>query len=300
MTSGDTHPDVERLADLDAGLLDNSQVAEHVASCAQCRQALTAFDAVRADLTRLSEPPADAMPADVAQRIDAALAEARNSGAAGGTVLPMHDHRQRRWWQNGNLAGAAAVVVLLALGVGIVVNHSADHGQPGGGGTDLNSSANAPLTHLPTVTTSGRSYTEQNLGSKLPAILATPQPTAMYAGVQGGSATGGGTATGGAEGATSDKSAGSHATNGQVPETLSQPQRAANSLATRPSHIRDCVAGLQVPVAPIAIDVGTFRGKPAVVIVFPRGSSQVDVYILEPACPIGEVEYFHRYARPPA
>ena len=87
------HPDLDTLADLDAGLLDApaaERLTAHVAGCADCTRAVAALGAVRADLAALPAPP---LPDAVAARLDATLAGLRRdddrlaragSAAAGG------------------------------------------------------------------------------------------------------------------------------------------------------------------------------------------------------------------------
>lgn len=67
-------PDVETLADLHAGALDDAEarrLVAHVRRCESCTAVLDALTAVQADLAALPPVP---MPAHVAARIDAALA----------------------------------------------------------------------------------------------------------------------------------------------------------------------------------------------------------------------------------
>lgn len=67
-------PDVETLADLHAGALDDAEtrrLMSHVRRCESCTAVLDALTAVQADLAAL---PPEPMPAHVAARIDAALA----------------------------------------------------------------------------------------------------------------------------------------------------------------------------------------------------------------------------------
>ncbi len=73
------HPDLDTLADLDAGLLDATAAADagrHAASCARCRGTLAAFVAVRRDLRALAPP---VLPAAVAARLDETVAQLRGS-----------------------------------------------------------------------------------------------------------------------------------------------------------------------------------------------------------------------------
>ncbi|MEV7186529.1 hypothetical protein [Kitasatospora sp. NPDC093102] len=73
----DGHPLVEQLADLAEGLIDSPDTAgalrQHLDGCAECRETVDALAEVQALLGDVVAPP---MPADVAARLDAALAEA--------------------------------------------------------------------------------------------------------------------------------------------------------------------------------------------------------------------------------
>ncbi|MEO3765767.1 hypothetical protein [Streptomyces sp. B5E4] len=75
----DGHPEVEELADLAEGLASparSQQLHHHLDECATCREIQEALDGVRGLLGSLPEP--GPMPAEIAGRIDAALAaEAR-------------------------------------------------------------------------------------------------------------------------------------------------------------------------------------------------------------------------------
>ncbi|MER5349756.1 zf-HC2 domain-containing protein [Kitasatospora sp. NPDC002551] len=81
------HPEADELADLAEDLLppaDADALRRHLDGCADCRETADALAEVRA-LLAADEPPA--MPADVAARIDAALAAAaREDGAAPAAV----------------------------------------------------------------------------------------------------------------------------------------------------------------------------------------------------------------------
>lgn len=90
------HPDLDTLADLDAGALDPAaaeDVAAHVGDCARCAAVLAAFDTVRADLLAL---PAPQMPAPVAARLDAVFADLRRqaTGPAPIAAAPAQSHPQ--------------------------------------------------------------------------------------------------------------------------------------------------------------------------------------------------------------
>ncbi|MFC4588035.1 zf-HC2 domain-containing protein [Sphaerisporangium corydalis] len=86
--TGDTHYDLEILAELAEGLLDDAtavRVREHLAVCDPCGESLADLAAVR---EMLAAVPVPAMPMGVALRIDKALgAEAENRQTGGGLRL---------------------------------------------------------------------------------------------------------------------------------------------------------------------------------------------------------------------
>jgi hypothetical protein len=90
------HPDLDTLADLHAGALDGSgteRLRTHVSSCAQCAEVLAALDTVEAELHGLHERSSPPMPAAVAARLDATLADLRRgqrpAAAAAGRPGPV-------------------------------------------------------------------------------------------------------------------------------------------------------------------------------------------------------------------
>jgi hypothetical protein len=135
---------VDVLADLHAGVLDDTQAAELwplVDADPEARAILDALDATQADLASLAGAPAPPMPAQFAARLDAALAaEAaarfpeRTQSSAGGTtpapraagsgdaqVVDLAAARQRRnkrlGWAAGILTAAAAAVVAVTIAI---------------------------------------------------------------------------------------------------------------------------------------------------------------------------------------
>ncbi|MDH6703663.1 hypothetical protein P3T27_000344 [Kitasatospora sp. MAA19] len=92
------HPSVDELADLAEGLIESADAADalrrHLDGCAECRETTDALGEVQALLGAVETPP---MPADVAARLDAALAAAatapeavqatRNTPAAGSRAI---------------------------------------------------------------------------------------------------------------------------------------------------------------------------------------------------------------------
>ncbi|MGR6913459.1 anti-sigma factor family protein [[Actinomadura] parvosata] len=96
--TGDTHYDLETLAELAEGLLDAGtarQVREHLAVCDPCGELLADLAAVR---EVLAATPTPAMPMGVALRIDKALAaeaESRRGGGVGLAEAPDWDELMR-------------------------------------------------------------------------------------------------------------------------------------------------------------------------------------------------------------
>ncbi|MFH9349314.1 anti-sigma factor family protein [Kitasatospora sp. NPDC017646] len=92
------HPSVDELADLAEGLVESAEAARalhrHLDGCTECRATADALTEVRA-LLGADEP--EPMPADVAARLDAALAEAARTdhhSAAGTAQHPQASPRQ--------------------------------------------------------------------------------------------------------------------------------------------------------------------------------------------------------------
>ncbi|WP_131736542.1 anti-sigma factor family protein [Actinomadura roseirufa] len=119
------HLDYDILADLAEGLLEDdhaASVSAHLDTCAECRDR----SADLADVSRiLAEAPVPSMPAELAERIDTAIAAESLSTA---TVVSLERRRGRRHWRI--LSAAAATVVV--LGGGAVVGKIALQDSSGG------------------------------------------------------------------------------------------------------------------------------------------------------------------------
>ncbi|SNR39945.1 anti-sigma factor family protein [Actinomadura mexicana] len=105
------HLDYDVLADLAEGLLEDDEAASvnaHLETCADCR----GLSADLADVSRiLAEAPVPSMPAELAERIDTAIAAESMHTA---TVASLEQRRGRRHWRI--LSAAAATVVVLGGG----------------------------------------------------------------------------------------------------------------------------------------------------------------------------------------
>ncbi|MFC5823204.1 anti-sigma factor family protein [Nonomuraea insulae] len=120
--TGDTHYDLEILAELAEGLLDVGmarQVREHLAVCDPCGERLADLAAVR---EVLAATPTPAMPMGVALRIDKALAaeaESRRGGGVGLVETPDWDElmRDSPWERQEAASGPDNVPEPVRLGV---------------------------------------------------------------------------------------------------------------------------------------------------------------------------------------
>jgi len=297
-TGRDVHPELDLLADLDAGVDVDADVRTHASTCAQCQQALAALRATRADLAALPTTP---MPDDVAARIDAVLAQEAPQGSAtpaDGTVVSMPDLRMKKR-RSSNIASGIAASVVVLLVAAVVVNAFSSGGKSNGGGATSNGAA-LGTSSTSVVTTSGHNYTQQNLDQNVAALLATP--TAFAAGSQG-QAGHAATGAGPAKGATPAPKAQSPApaprgpaASGNMQAFAIPPQLAA--LQTDPNAMTQCIhslLGSPPYVAPLAVDLAAYDGKPAAIFVFPKAddTSHVRVYVVPPGgCANGFFEFF--------
>ncbi|MFD9943126.1 anti-sigma factor family protein [Nonomuraea sp. NPDC059023] len=198
--TGDTHYDLEILAELAEGLLDVGtarQVREHLAVCTPCGAQLADLAAVR---EVLAATPTPAMPMGVALRIDKALAAEASRGGVGlaeapdwdelmrdapwetaaetpvrlgvvaddGTIVPARQRasRRRRWALPAVASAAAAVVVGTAVLSSGMLTASGGNGSSG-------LQAAQPSSPEPTrneirsrgyaLTDSNHNYSDQNL-----------------------------------------------------------------------------------------------------------------------------------------
>jgi hypothetical protein len=218
------------------------------------------------------------MPADVARRLDEALAAARGVPKAAPTVVPLssRQRRNRPSWHS-RLAQAAAVLVLLAAVGGIGYGaFSGGSGSAGGGASDSAAGSAqkgagadreaAGGRGIP-VSQTGRDYTAATLRTAVPGLLSGVVPRTASGGQSLNASPGQADASG--------------------PPDAATLARCAQSLAGK-------------PVAPLAADVAKFDHKPALVIVLPTpgDKASVDVFALPPGCPTGEVLQFERVALP--
>lgn len=113
---------VETLADLHAGVLDEQTVAQlwpRVRDNPQAQAVLAALEATSADLGSVGAGPAEPIPDDVGNRIDAALAEeSRSAQGRQAPVVSIDTARRRR---NRLLTGGAGLVTTVAAAVAAIL-----------------------------------------------------------------------------------------------------------------------------------------------------------------------------------
>jgi hypothetical protein len=279
------HLDADALADLEEGLLDRDHVASaraHVAGCPRCRAELAALTDVRERLAAAAE--VEAMPPDVVARLDQALAAVAAepaSTAVTRSVIPLREPQRSsprglRWLQ------AAAVVVLILAGGAVAV--SALRGSDDNSVKDTSAStgsaggrAAADAGSYP-VTASGRHWTKASVEAGVPQLLTgtlspTLPPSSFSAQDNGSGAA-------------------------EAPRALAGVPAAR--LAGGPA-LADCVTELAGgPATPLAVDLATFDGQPAAVVLLPGigGPGRVDVWVVPPDCGQGKGQFLY-YANVP-
>ena len=255
------HIDIEVLADHAEGLLDSAEsarVSRHLAECTDCTEQYAALGDVSAYLSALPPP---AMPADVAARIESAIAEESRARATQGapsaagpedvaTVVPLRS-RSRRWIAP--LTAAAAAVVVVGGGFAIVKQTTSSEATPPAT-TDAGGAPSQALRTpaVPSMVDSGTHYTDGDLGSQVNSVVKDAQ-----------SGTGAMRPKSGRE---------------TPPPSL-------------PASISGCVERIsdKVDASPKLVDHGTYDGHDVKVLVFNKtGSpSRYDVWIVDSGCSAG-------------
>ncbi|OKK18254.1 hypothetical protein AMK16_18090 [Streptomyces sp. CB00455] len=290
------HPDVSEISDLTEGLLPPARSAEirrHLDDCALCADVRTSLEEIRSLLGTLPGPAR--MPADIAGRIDAALAaealldstasrprpaaaarpgpadrdvsrETSPAGHPAGPSGPGRRHRaRRRIAVLAGLAGAAAC----ALGIFLFAGPS---GSPGPDATARGDASHT--TALPS--TGDDSYTAQGLQGNVRQLLASGQ---------------------GAKTEPENNTYGMENTS-PAPRVAPNDRRAASV----PACVQDATGR---PDTPLAAERGSYQGTPAFLVVLPHpdDASRVDAFLIDTACETtaagtpGKVLLTHTYPR---
>lgn len=263
------HVDLDALADL----LDDetAEGAAHVETCSECRSALAELRRATAQVSRdLAALPAAALPDDVRDRIDRALAD-DGAALASVTTLPAARTSPGRRW----LPAAAAVVLLLA-GAGYGLSRLGGNGDgtaTSSAGRAADSAAGAAELGVVRNDT-GTDYTgRDSLATALPQLLTgaaadtatVPKQAAPLRGAPPGGAS-------------------SPATSLSLPAPADPLARLRDN-----AGLADCLLALLPPddpsVRPLALDYATFKGTPALVVVLPGAlPNKLDVFVVGAGC----------------
>ncbi|MGI5418434.1 anti-sigma factor family protein [Actinomadura luteofluorescens] len=221
------HLDYDVLADLAEGLLEDDEAASvnaHLETCADCRD----LSADLADVSRiLAEAPVPSMPAELAERIDTAIAAESMHTA---TVASLEQRRGRRHWRI--LSAAAATVVV--LGGGATVSKIAMDGA-----SSSDSAARHPAPH--------RSLTDPGSGSGVPKA-APGEPAPAFKVAQSGTDYRSGTL------------------GDQVGRVVTGGQEMRAEGAAPDARLRGCVAGVAGEQSLLLVDQAKYEGQPAIII----------------------------------
>jgi hypothetical protein len=291
------HVPIEDLAAYAAGDLDAAAavpVEAHVVLCADCRADVEALRSVTASLNAAGSPP---MPADVAARLDAALAAEAVPAqrAPAGDVLPMAPRRKRPTW-----AGVAAVAAGVALVGGIAVPLLSGTGTRNDATTAAEGARDAASSAPTRRLSSGLAYSRDTLTATLATALSGKAEVASSHD-PGAPPVAAPSPLSGADSGTASRGPG-----------LSGGSTFA--LQTDAGRLAACISELvgATPVAgrtPLVMDFGTFERRPAMVLVFPSvmtdgrlRANRVDVFVVGAGCGVekgGDVLDFQRIPRPP-
>jgi len=241
------------------------------------------------------------VPADVAGRIDEALAAEPPVLAAGSaTVTPLAPRREAPMGMRMLQAAAVLVVALAGIGLAITARDGGNDSSTTAAGSAGKEAAQAlPDDGSFPVTTSGRDWTQDSVVAAVPELL-----TGSTAAADGAAAPTSPTSPSAPSGSASEDAGPSDDTgvesSGGATARLSG--NAAGRLAGGPP-LAECVTALNDdPVTPLAVDLATWAGQPAAIILLPTPGdpTSVDEWVVAPDCSIedAKVLYFARVARP--
>ncbi|GAA2474250.1 hypothetical protein [Streptomyces gobitricini] len=296
MTTTDTtqHPDVSEISDLTEGLLPPSRTADvraHLDSCALCADVRSSLEEIRGLLGTLPGPAR--MPADIAERIDAALAaEALLDATAPSAAVkrvsretvpaaplppgPVHDDRptgrprattgpgrERPARRRRRTALLGAVFGAAAMGVSVLLFQTIQSGEDTTGSRTADTAVSAP---------DEGAFSGMPVEERVEALLATAEPP---------------------------KSA---RTEKQPPSVEKPSMMSTEEAVTIPSCIQ---AGTGRDDQALAAQPGTYEGKAAYLVVLPHTTdpSRVQAYVLDASCatredPKADVLLTRAYPRP--
>ncbi|NJP99229.1 hypothetical protein [Streptomyces zingiberis] len=313
----DGHPDVEEISALMEGALPpglSSAVRAHLGDCELCAEVQASLREIRSLLGTLPEPPR--MPADVAGRIDAAIAAesllaataprdvSRETGPPTGAA-PVSRETDRS-------PSPAPVVTSPPRGRTSRTERPSGSGPGRGPSRRRRRSLTLGLACALGLALGGVAVV-QALG---PASRPTGTPAKSTDGPVESAAESGGSEVNAAtlEGTVhrllaaqpsppGEQSAGPPAD--EMPDTLGARSAPAQPLRGDDAALPSCIRnGIDNPVAPLAAEEGTFEGKAAYIVIFPHPSDRerVETYVVDSSCvttaePRGDVLLSRTYPR---
>lgn len=260
MTAPHQHADLDALADALAAEDDGTPLPAELTGCATCSTALAdlraALGAVADDLARLPAVP----------EVPAGLGAAPGSATGATTVLPasvtsLQERRAPRWLAP---AGGLAAAAVLVVGGGLLLTRGSTDSRT----ASRSSKAGSALA----VSDSGTRYSRTSLATAVPGLLKAKKESLDDAAKAPAAAPMVGGSTAGP--------AGGKTVTGQSADPMAR-LRTTSGLAA-------CLAGLSGPgesSLPLAVDYGSFEGRPAMVVVLPSSrTSKLDVFVVGAAC----------------
>ena len=286
--------DLERLAGLDR--LGDSAIER---ALARSREALHAWG---------TDHPGEAMPADVATRLDEALAAAAAEAPATGTVttipsLGPHRAAKRSWWPAA-AAVAAGAVVLAGVGIGI--------GALTGGSTKKHATIATAGTSgetitlpdaIPVATTSTDYQNELAVGADVRSLITgglTPAPDPVAASVRAAAS----------QAAAGKAPLSAAAAAVPAPQAAAGTNRVAASPAAAPAYpyahlstdllggqIAQCLQSLDDENPVVGVEKASYKGKPSLFIAFrdPAKLDTIDIFIVGASCDAATEDGFREY-----
>ena len=303
MTSPSPHLDLDALADAAAGEGSEADAA-HLAGCASCASRLGELRAAeQAVLTELRTMEVPALPPDVGDRLDAALAEQEPlAPARGASVTALPQRRDTRVADRSAWLPAAAAAVIVLGGAGFV----ASQGALGGGNDDASTAAGGsaesaapPVSDL-LLTASGADWADPATpGTALQQVLGGQADAYRLADeAPAGDAKSAESAT--AQSQDADQSETAPAPAAALPEGDEELAR----LRT-PEGLEACLSSLlaaeEPGVRPLAVDYATYDGQPALAVVLPDPDpAQASIFVVGADCSAADADvlFFRRTPLP--
>jgi Putative zinc-finger len=278
------HPDSEQLAAFQAGDGDRRQRAEveaHLAGCPACAEAVASVDRARDQLALLQAPD---LPPGLHDRLAAAVDAEVAAGAVADVGAGRRRGRPAPWYRRPVAWGAAAALLLAALVAVPLLDQPSDTTTASGGAqaareADTSATGAVPLLRIPgevsAATVRSRLATDRRAKAALDSAIAPRGPS----GASGGEAA-------------VRQSQGSDATAApsQGPTTPAAPSEdlsTGTARATAPAALAPCLTAATAAAGPATLPLtpafyveGTYRGRPATILVTTSGGQpgRVDLW----------------------